>query len=76
MDKNKILEFPGGSAREGSSIVIAVARVTVVAQVWPLTQALPYAMGAAKKIHKNKKNKNMIKLPQLKKSYWENTNKN
>lgn len=49
MDKNKILEFPGGSAREGSSIVIAVARVTVVAQVWPLTQALPYAMGAAKK---------------------------
>lgn len=46
----KIWEFSCAAAGWVSNIVNAVAQVTAVVQVWSLTQVLPYAEGAAKKI--------------------------
>ena len=43
------LEFPGGLAVKRSGIVITVAQVTVVMQVWSLTRELVFAEGTAKK---------------------------
>ena len=42
------LEFPGGSAGQGSSIVTAVALVTAVMQVQFLAWELLHALGTAK----------------------------
>ena len=43
------LEFPGGSAGEGSGIVTAVIWIAVVAQLRSLTLELLHAEGVAKK---------------------------
>ena len=48
------LEFPCGSASEGSGIVTAIAQVTAVAQVGFLACELPYAAGVAPKQKQNK----------------------
>ena len=44
------MEFPGGLAGQGYSVVIGVARITAAVQVWSLAQELfPHATGTAKK---------------------------
>ena len=52
--------LPYDSVGQGSSLVTAVALVTVVAQVGSLAWELPHAIGVAKK----KKKKTYLKLPQ------------
>ena len=46
------MEFPGGSAGQGSDVVTAVTLVTSVAWVQSLAQEILHAMGAGKKSHK------------------------
>ena len=50
--KDALIEFPGGSADAGSSVVTAVAWITAVVQVQSLdVKKLPHAVSVAK-IHK------------------------
>ena len=50
MDENwQYQEFPGSSVGSGTDIVTAVALVTAVARVQPLTWELSHVMGVAKK---------------------------
>lgn len=47
--KYNALEFPCGTAGEGSSLVTAMAQAAAVAQVASLAQELLHAKGTAKK---------------------------
>ena len=60
-------EFPGGSMGEGSSVGIAVAQADAVVRVRSLAQALPHALGTAKK---KKKKKNADFLSRTLRTYW------
>ena len=55
------IEFPGGTAVKGSSVVTAEAQVATVARVQSLAQKYPHAVGVAKKNKERKEKERAVR---------------